>query len=60
MQYFKWNANILLISYCIVFLKKMNAFIQLGGSHLIKSDSNDIYNVTKEFYLACTVYTMQI
>jgi len=38
----------------------MNAFIQLGGSHLIKSDSNDIYNVTKEFYLACTVYTMQI
>jgi len=28
----------------------MNTFIQQGGIKLIKSDSKDMYNVTKDFY----------
>ncbi len=32
------------------FLKEMNTFIQPGCIKLIKSDSEDIYNITKDFY----------
>jgi len=31
-------------------MKEINTFIQEGCIQLIKSDSKDIYNVTKAFY----------
>jgi len=40
-----WNQLIL-----IYFLKEMNAFTQQGCITFIKSDSKDIYNVSKDFY----------
>jgi len=33
-----------------IFLKEINTFIQQGCIQFIKSDSKEMYNVTKDFY----------
>ncbi len=39
-----------------IFFKDINTFIQQGCIKLIKSDSKDIYNVTKDFYFLSSKY----
>jgi len=38
----------------------MNTFIQQGHIKLIKSESKDIYNVTKDFYFNADVFSLSI
>jgi len=47
-----------LLCVCVCVLKEIHTFIQEGCFNLIISDSEYMYNVTKDFYFKSNVFTV--